>query len=92
MTIKHCLLIAASLCASTFAHAETCNNPQTQMKMNECAGKALDQATQKINEQYKNIRSHLDEAGQLHLKNLQLQWIKSAPVKLPNMKGARSKQ
>ena len=84
MAIKYGLLIAFGVCTSTFVHAETCSNPQTQMKMNECADKDLEQDTKTINALYKNIRSRLDEADQLHLKNLQLKWIRAKDAACKN--------
>ncbi|MEX0955973.1 MAG: lysozyme inhibitor LprI family protein [Rhizobiaceae bacterium] len=57
------------------AAAQDCDDPQTQMEMNACAGKAYEEADAALNAAYAEVRSHLDADGRAQLVATQRAWI-----------------
>lgn len=68
-------IMASLLLVTGSATAGTCDNPQTQMEMNQCASNALEAETTTINSVYNRYRASLSPAEKLELKNVQLAWI-----------------
>ena len=66
----------SSLFVSSAALAVDCQNPQTQIDMNQCASTDLDRETKKINKTYNNFRAKLNPTQKQQLKEVQLAWIK----------------
>ena len=71
-------IAAAMLCLAFSAGpaaAQDCDDPQTQMEMNACAGKAYEAADAALNAAYAEVRSHLDADGREQLVAAQRAWI-----------------
>jgi uncharacterized protein YecT (DUF1311 family) len=70
-------LVALLLCvsASTWAAEPDCSNAPTQMAMNECVGKSLKAADQKLNESYRTLAGKISKDGAEHLKKTQRAWL-----------------
>jgi uncharacterized protein YecT (DUF1311 family) len=69
---------AAVLCLAAFttaAVAQDCDDPQTQMEMNACAGIAYEDADAALNAVYSEVRSRLDDEGREQLLTTQRAWI-----------------
>jgi uncharacterized protein YecT (DUF1311 family) len=67
------LILAALLCVGTPAWAaqSDCSNAPTQTAMNECVGKSLKAADQKLNETYRTLTAKLSKDGAEQLKKTQ---------------------
>ncbi|WP_127522376.1 lysozyme inhibitor LprI family protein [Mesorhizobium sp. Z1-4] len=70
------IIAAILLAASTIsAPAQNCEDPQTQLEMNHCAGLAYEAADAQLNEIYGEVRSRLDPDGTEQLVATQRAWI-----------------
>lgn len=76
MLLRTLVTVFALASVSWPAVAQSCQNPMTQMDMNQCAAAELDHETKRINEIYKDLRKGLDAKTRTDLKNVQLAWIK----------------
>ncbi|MBO6726597.1 MAG: DUF1311 domain-containing protein [Rhizobiaceae bacterium] len=70
-------IVTATMLAisSGSAFAQNCEDPQTQLEMNHCAGLAYEAADERLNETYGEVRARLDEAGREQLVATQRAWI-----------------
>ena len=70
------LILAATFLASA-ARADDCVDPPNQLAMNECAGKAFDEADKKLNDAYRQMAGRLnnDAATKKLLVDAQRAWI-----------------
>ena len=71
------LMLAAPLFASPARAADDCANAQDQATMNECAGKAFNEADAKLNDAYKQIEGRLKDnaASKKLLVDAQRAWV-----------------
>ncbi|KND59320.1 putative periplasmic protein [Candidatus Burkholderia verschuerenii] len=71
------LTLVALLCvsASTWAAQPDCSNAPTQTAMNECVGKSLKAADQKLNETYRTLAAKISKDGAEQLKKTQRAWL-----------------
>lgn len=56
--------------------AVTCDNPSTQLQMNQCAAQELVEANEVLNNVYNEVRNRLSNAQKVKLRKSQLAWIK----------------
>lgn len=56
--------------------AATCDNPSTQLQMNQCAAQELAEANKALNNAYNEVRSRLSYAQKVKLRKAQIAWIK----------------
>lgn len=74
---KFTLVLSLSSIILAFpVHAVNCQNPQTQMDINQCATNELSIETTKINATYGRIRAKATPEQKQQLKAVQLAWIK----------------
>ena len=79
MDLKKALLNSSFLCSlfvSSYALALSCQNPQAQTDINQCAFITLELETKKINKAYNDYMANLNSTKKLQFKNVQLAWIK----------------
>lgn len=79
MKLHNALLVClflSSVSVSSYVLALDCQNPQTQVDINQCASTELDRETKKINKTYNNLRAKLNPTHKQQLKEVQLAWIK----------------
>jgi uncharacterized protein YecT (DUF1311 family) len=74
--MKKIILVAGLLFALSTVHAETCDDAQTQMKMNQCAAQDLAKENKNINWIYKKVMGTLSKNEKSQLKALELRWIR----------------
>lgn len=67
------LLTTAALSLS--AVAQNCNNPETQLAMNMCAGKEFDREDARLNRNYRDLMGKLEPARREKMRELQRVWI-----------------
>lgn len=56
--------------------AAPCDNPSTQLQMNQCAAQDLAEANKDLNKVYTELRSRLSDAQKVKLRKAQIAWIK----------------
>lgn len=76
-------LFVYNIIFSGSAFAVNCQNPQTQMDINQCATNELSVETTKINATYGRIRAKATPDQKQQLKAVQLAWIKFKDLSCP---------
>ena len=69
-----CLLLLLNV-TSVFA-LDCQKKDQTQIELNDCSKKSLDEETKKINKLYNDYKNTLEDTQKKFLKEVQLSWIK----------------
>lgn len=57
------------------AETDLCNDPQTQLDMNQCAQQAYKQADAELNQVYQTLHASLSDSGKQSLTDAELAWI-----------------
>ncbi|HKP38853.1 MAG TPA: lysozyme inhibitor LprI family protein [Pyrinomonadaceae bacterium] len=70
------LLVSASVVAQKQKKKEPCDDAQTQLEMNMCAGKAYKEADAELNRVYQKLISLLDDEQKTQLKTVETAWLK----------------
>lgn len=69
------ILIALSLCVSSFTFADNCDKPRDDFDGLYCLNKVYQQADKDLNKAYKKLRGFLNKAEKKQLKKTQIAWI-----------------
>lgn len=76
MKSKYALCLAVALVGATSAvAADDCKNPQSQIAMNICAGKDYEREDVRLNKNYNELFSKLDDSHRRRLKEVQRAWL-----------------
>lgn len=57
------------------AETDLCDDPQTQIEMNQCAQQAYKQADAELNQVYKTLHASLSDSGKQRLTDAELAWV-----------------
>lgn len=73
--IQLTFLVLATTSAS-YASAQNCKNPETQLAMNICASKDFEREDARLNKNYRELQAKLEGDRRTGLREVQLAWIK----------------
>jgi uncharacterized protein YecT (DUF1311 family) len=68
-------LAALALFYPSFAAAQSCKNPETQMAMNACAARDYDREDTRLNKTYRDLLAKLEPAKRDKLREVQRVWL-----------------
>lgn len=68
-------LAALALFYPTFAAAQNCKNPETQMAMNVCSARDYEREDARLNKTYRDLVAKLESAKREKLREVQRAWL-----------------
>ena len=69
-------LLVLTTASASYASAQNCKNPETQLAMNICAGKDFEREDARLNKNYRELQAKLEGDRRTALREVQLAWLK----------------
>lgn len=77
--MKHLIqltLLVLGTASASYASAQNCKNPETQLAMNTCAAKDFEREDARLNKNYRELQAKLEADRRTGLREVQVAWLK----------------